>query len=296
MASTVSLLSCCLAALVGIVSIVSCQLDPPSDMSAADMPTCRHDGNVPWDMSAAWAMSWLAQDGIQWHLSWHASFALALQMLCRLTPSHGVGNMLAVIQNKMTGSDGKKFPTKLAALLLCLMPNYHLAAFLHSCQLAELDALLPSCCDLLFLWKKKNRSDGTHGYVRAEYQGMSNIPSHTTRLATYWHRPQVTKNYLLPLPTYLLVFSFDNLLYGFMFIILLYLKTRNMQKITYHSASLCLPCTIIYMLAPVLAPSQFWHWAFFSPSAGTGWIHPRFGTVPKWAPIKNWVPKHDIKP
>jgi hypothetical protein len=43
---------CCLSLLVRIVSIVLCRLDPQSDMSAANMPTCRqHVVRCVGDMS-----------------------------------------------------------------------------------------------------------------------------------------------------------------------------------------------------------------------------------------------------
>ena len=70
--------------------VVSCRLDPPSNMSAANMPTCRQCvtrrvGNMS---NAIWAMSWLAQDDIGRHLSQCASFALASQMSCDKVSQH----------------------------------------------------------------------------------------------------------------------------------------------------------------------------------------------------------------
>ena len=96
---------------------------------------------------------------------------------------------------------------------------------------------------------QNSRFKGIYGSARAEYQGMPNIHTHPTRLATNWYGLQLTKNYLLPLPTYLIVFSFDQVLYTFICIIMLCLKTNVLQqKITYPSASLRLPFTIIYNL------------------------------------------------
>lgn len=69
--------------LVGILSMVMCQIDPPDDMSAADMLTWwQHVMRMTADMYARWAVSCFINDDIWWHLPWHARFALALQMSC----------------------------------------------------------------------------------------------------------------------------------------------------------------------------------------------------------------------